>query len=128
MVLLAGSGLLLALCGERQQVSAEQRERESEVWSLGKGFLIGLWGGEGGQVWDVAGVEGREVGSCISTEAGSASADNLAAGNGILFLESASCPERKGLSTADVSSLARGLPKRKTVLVRLHVCLFSGGL
>lgn len=74
-----------------------------------------------------AGVGGKEAGSCISAEKLAQPPGQIifAAGNGILFLESVSVP--KGLiHCGRFLTWREGLPKRKTVLVRLHVCLFSG--
>lgn len=74
----------------------------------GQGFSDRSLGRRRGQVWDVPGW--REGSRQLHFYRSGLSPGQIifAAGNGILFLESASCPERKGLSTADVSSLARG--------------------
>lgn len=95
----------MALCGEKQQA------RASELRGV-RGLVPGQvssdrsLGWRRGQVWDVPGWREGSRQFHFYRSRISPGQIMFAAGNGILFLESTSCPERKDLSTLDVSPLA----------------------
>lgn len=91
----------------------------------GQGFSDRSLGAEKGQVWDAPG--GGRTGQLHFYRSGLSPGQIIfAAGNGILFLESAPVPKGRAYPLRTFPHLRAGLPKRKTVLECLHVCLFSG--